>query len=67
MKNLKDFTDKEKIKIFDEVWKKSKEEYDESAESEDDNDNEQFFWEWIMETVLKINDDDWGKRIYNRF
>lgn len=60
MKKLKDFTDTEKIEIFDEVWNTAIEEFNESAKDLDEHD-EHYFWEEIMENVLKINENDWDK------
>ncbi len=59
MKKLQKFTDIQKIKIFDELWKKTLEEFNNHAKDEA-HDNI-YFWEAVMELVLEINNDDWNK------
>ena len=60
MKKLKDFTDTEKIEIFDNIWNTAKEEFNESAKNPDEHD-EHNFWEEIIEEVLKIDEKDWDR------
>ena len=57
IKELKDYTDQEKLILFDKIYEQTLEEWNESKTEEDRD--EHYFWEAIMETVL--GKDIWGK------
>jgi len=57
MKQKQQLTNQEKIDLFDQVHDMAREELNSSAREEDRD--EHYFWEGVMETVLFINKQDW--------
>lgn len=53
MKLLEQYTNEEKIKIFNDLWNKSFIEFNESANSdEDDGHDEYYFYDDVIDSVL---------------
>lgn len=57
IKKLKDYSDADKIKLFDKIYRDTRDEWHDSRKEEDRD--EHYFWEGIMETVL--GPDIWEK------
>ena len=58
MKKLTDYTDEEKIKLFDQLYETCLNELNESVSDEDRD--EHYFWEGIIADILTLNDCDWS-------
>ncbi len=59
MKKLAEYTDKEKIKKFNEIHKRSLEYFNEESQVED-SDNMHYYWEEIIGVVLELSNTDWN-------
>ena len=59
MDKPKQISDAEKIKRFETVYNMAKDELNKTAERPDRP--TQYFWESVMEIVLKLNKEDWEK------
>jgi hypothetical protein len=58
MRQKNQFTNAEKVAIFDALHDETKDEFNESAVEEDRD--EHYFWETVMERVLDLKGNDWS-------